>query len=148
MNTWVLVANSSEARLYETRKIGETLKCLKEFDHPESRKKGTTLASDRPGHTQSKGTGHGAMGDPANPKEYEAKRFASELAKKLDKGRATNAYKRLVLVAPPQFYGLLKNHLSENTRAIVVTKIQKDYTALPDRDLPVRLKEHVKPKIL
>ena len=143
MNTWVLVANASEARIFGTDRIGEAMECMKEFSHPESRGKGSELASDRPGHYQSKGTGHGAFVEPSDPKEYEADRFASELAKELDKGRNDNAYRKLVVVAAPHFYGLLNNHMNKHTRAMVVNDIQKDLTDCEPRELPTRLKEYI-----
>jgi protein required for attachment to host cells len=143
MNTWVLVANASEARIFGTDRIGEAMECVKEFSHPESRGKGSELASDRPGHYQSKGSGHGAFVESSDPKEYEADRFASELAKELDKGRTDKAYRKLVVVAAPHFYGLLNSHMNKHTRAMIVNDIQKDLTDCVARDLPIRLKEYV-----
>ena len=147
-NTWILVANGSEAHLYATERIGDKMTCLKNFSHPESRAKGSELASDRPGHSQSKGTGRGTMGDPADPKYYEANRFAGELASELNAGRKTNNYRRLVLVAGPHFNGLLNTHLNEHTRAMVVNYINKDFTGSSERDLPQRLKKSIPEKEL
>lgn len=140
-NTWVLVANASEAHLYATERIGEEMSIRKDFAHPESRAKGSTLASDRPGASQGKNSNVGTRGDPEDPKHYEAERFASELADELDKGRTSKAYRRLVLVAAPHFHGLLKAQLNEHTLAMVENHINKDYTDCNARDLPVRLKE-------
>lgn len=142
-NTWVLVANASKAYLYATERIGEKMTCLKDFAHPESRAKGAMLASDRPGHNRSKGTGRGSMGDPADPKYYEANRFAGELATALNAGRTANGYRRLVLVAGPHFHGLLNAHLNENTRAMVENYIHKDFTDCTERELPARLKKNM-----
>lgn len=143
MNTWVLIANASEARIFGTDRVGEPMECIKEYSHPESRQKGSELASDRPGHSQSKGTGHGAMVESSDPKEYEADRFAGELADELEKGRTSHAYRRLVVVAAPHFHGLLNNHMNEQTRSMVVNDIQKDLTDCNLRDLPTRLKEYI-----
>jgi protein required for attachment to host cells len=140
-NTWVLVANASEAHLYATERLGEDMSILKDFAHPESRAKGATLASDRPGFSQGGGgSSMGTRGDPEDPKNFEAERFASELADELDKGRTANAYRRLVLVAAPHFQGLLKSHLDDHTQAMVVDNINKDFTAYNMRELPARLK--------
>jgi protein required for attachment to host cells len=139
-NTWVLVANASEAHLYATERLGEDMSILKDFAHPESRAKGTTLASDRPGSSQGRGSSMGTRGDPAEPKDFEVERFASELANELDRGRTANAYRRLVLVASPHFQGLLKSQLNDHTQAMVVNNINKDFTACNLRELPVRLK--------
>ena len=141
--TWILVANASEARLFGTDKIGEGMERIKEFKHQESREKGSDLASDRPGHYQSKGTGHGAFAEHTDPKDYEAERFAGELANILEEGRTSNKYKKLVLVAAPHFHGLLNTHMNEHTRALVVNNIQKDFTSVESYELPRRLKESI-----
>lgn len=143
MNTWVLVANASEARIFGTEKIGNPMECMKEFNHPESRDKGMDLTSDRPGHYQSKGTGHGAFVESTDPKEYEAERFAAELAKELENGRTNNAYRKLVVVAAPHFHGLINSQLDEHTRAMVVNDIQKDFTDCDVNELPERLKQYM-----
>ena len=140
-NTWVLIANASEAHLYATESLGKDMSILKDFAHPESRAKGVTLASDRPGDSQGHGSVMETRGDPVDPKSYEAERFARELADELDKGRTTNAYRRLVLVASPHFQGLLKAHLNDHTSAMVTNSINKDYTACDISELPMRLKE-------
>jgi len=139
-NTWVLVANASEADLYATERLGAEMSPLKHFEHPESRAKGSELASDRPGNNHSRGSSMGTMGDPVDPKAFEAERFASELANELDKGRTHNAYRRLVLVAVPQFQGLLRRHLNDHTQAMVFKNINKDFTSCNPRELPARLK--------
>lgn len=143
MNTWVLVASASEARIFGTEKIGNQMECMKEFNHPESRGKGSDLTSDRPGHYQSKGTGHGAFVDATDPKEYEAERFAAELARELENGRTSNAYRKLVVVAAPHFHGLINSHLDEHTRAMVVSDIQKDLTSYNESELPEKLKQYM-----
>ena len=139
-NTWVLVANASKAHLYSTERLGADMSILKEFSHPESRAKGASLASDRPGSMQGRGSSMATRGDSVDPKDFEAERFAEELASELDKGRTTNAYRRLVLVASPHFQGLLKAHLNANTSAMVENNINKDFTAYDMRELPERLK--------
>ena len=144
MNTWVLIASSNKARLFNTEKIGDEMECINEFEHPESRQKGGDLASDRPGHYQSKGTGHGAFVETTDPKEHEAEIFADELADVLDKGRVNNEYKKLVIAAAPHFLGLLNTHMNEKTRGMIISDIHKDLTSYENRELPERLKEYIK----
>lgn len=139
MSTWVLVANAAQARLYSTDKIGGELSCVKEFSHPEGRAKGIDLASDRPSRT--KGAGQGPLGVSSDPKAYEIEHFASELAKALDAGRATNAYQHLVVIAAPHFHGLINKHLTDHTRALVSHNIEKDYSSYTERDLAAALKD-------
>ena len=139
MSTWVLVANAVEARLYSTDKMGGELACVREFSHPEGRARGSDLVTDRP--TQGKGAGHGPLGEASEAKALEVEHFAGELAKALEEGRATNAYRHLVLIAAPHFHGLITKHLSDHTRALVTYNIEKDYTGYTERDLAATLKE-------
>ena len=141
--TWVLVANASEARLFQRQKAGQGLELIKEFSHPESRAKGIELASDGPGHFQSSGA-RGAFADTTTPKEYEAERFSMELVKALEAGRVANSYQRLVLVASPHFYGLLNSHMGSQISAMVDIHLSKDYTKLAAKELYDQLSEHVR----
>lgn len=133
-NTWLIVANASQATLYETESKPKTLKLLKEFLHPASRAKGSELASDRPGHFQAEsrgmeGTTHGSFNEPIDPKSYEQERFAIELAGELEAGRTSNSYKNLIIVASPHFHGLLNKHLNQHVAGMVSRHVEKDYTA-------------------
>lgn len=98
--TWILVADASRAKLYSQVDSSGAMSVLQEFKHDASRMKGEQLASDRPGRFLRDGGGHGSYDAHTDPKVYEKNRFAQELAQLLDKGRATNAFEKLVVVAP------------------------------------------------
>jgi len=139
-NTWLVVANASQATIYQTEQRPKTLTMVKEFLHPPSREKGEQLASDRPGHFQGEavgmeGTTHGAFNEPTDPKAYEHERFATELAKELDAGRTANSYKNLIIIASPHFHGLLNKSMNSHVAAMVGQHIQKDYTTLEPKEL-------------
>jgi len=133
--TWIVVGNASEACIYAKRNPSKELEFVLELKHPESHEKGINLVSDRPGHYQSKGAGHGALVESSNPKENEAKRFARQLAEKLEKGRRVNKYQRLLLLAPPQFHGLLNKQLSKQALDLVTNHVNKDYTKCTKKEL-------------
>ncbi len=137
-STWVLVANSSEARIF-SYKQKEEFKLINQLEHPESRKKGSELASDRPGHAQSKGTGHGAMVSSSDPKQFEAEKFAQIIAKHLESGRKDHQCSNIILVANPHFNGLINKVLDESTRKLVSQMVEKDYTRATERELPAML---------
>ncbi len=133
--TWILVANSSEAKLYRNMKRFGELEMLKQFSHPESRTKNSAMASDRAGHYQCRGAGSGSMVEATDPKQYEARRFAMELADALDGGRAGNEYARLVVVASPQFLGHLNAQLNAHVQKLIAAEVRKDYTQTPGPEL-------------
>lgn len=136
--TWVLVADACDARIFSYEKGGE-LALIEELSHPESRLKGAAVASDRPGHYQSKGTGHGAFVAGSDPKEYEGERFAHQLAEYLDEGRRHNKYADLILVAAPHFHGVLNKSLNKHVKEMVTQAIEKDYAKVKEHDLAERL---------
>jgi len=136
-DTWVLVTNGSQARLFETEYQPNNLHLLKEFSHPDSREKGKDLASDRAGHYQGEITGasHGAFIESIDPKSYEIERFAVSLANELDVGRNANSYNSLIIVSSPHFHGLLNKHMNQHVASLVDKHIEKDYTALKEAEL-------------
>ena len=142
-NTWLLVANGSEARLFETEFRPKTLTLLKEFNHPESREKGAELASDKSGHYQGDaGTGastQGSFSEATDPKEYEMERFAAELVQALEDGRNANSFQHLIVASSPKFHGLLNKKMNGHISKLVDKHINKDYTALKEDELLARL---------
>jgi len=144
-NTWVLVANASEARLFNL--VKSDLEPVKSFSHDESRMKGEELTSDRPGAYQSdvNREGHGSYAEPTDPKEYEKDRFARELADALNKARTENRFNELVIVASPHFHGLINQHLDDESSQRVSQHIEKDYTQVRDSDMLDTLLPYLRP---
>lgn len=144
-NTWVLVANASEARLFNL--VKSDLEPLESFSHDASRMKGEELASDRPGAYQSdiNREGHGSYAEPTDPKEYEKDRFARELAGFLNKARSENKFNKLVIVASPHFHGLVNTHLEHESSQKVSHHIEKDYTQVEDREMLDTLLPYLRP---
>lgn len=141
--TWILVSNASQARLYANHGPKKGLQLLKELSHPESREKASDLVSDRPGHNQGAGNGHGSFVPASDPKQHEAERFAHKLAKELEQGRASNSYDRLILVASSPFIGTLNSRLDNHVRGMVSDSIDKDYTRSTEKELASRLESFV-----
>lgn len=133
--TWILVANSSTARLYVNQGPKKGLSKVRDFEHAESRGKGSELVSDRPGHNRGHGNGHGAFNPGMEPKQNEANHFAIELAKELEKGRAASHYQRLILVAAPAFMGMLNSHIGAHVKGLVTDSFEKDYTKANEKEL-------------
>ncbi len=139
--TWVLVADAARARLFSvTRRNEWTL--AQSLEHAESRLAGHELMSDGPGAMkQPAGSGRTVMSPPTPPREVEAQRFARELVDLLVDGHGKSAYHSLVLCAPPHMLGLLRKGLPVAVERLVSAGIDKNYTHLPDRELPEWLSE-------
>ncbi len=143
MRTWILLADAGIARLYESRGglTGWTL--VREFSHPESRHRASQLLSDKPGRVRQYTGQRAAMEPPTPRKKVEADKFARELASALEEGLNKNAFERLVLVTPPAFLGVLREHLAPRVEAKVAEVIEKDYLHLDEQKLKERLEEHL-----
>ena len=138
--TWILVANSSYARILVNDGPKKGLKLVKELEHPESREKRSNLVTDRPGQNVGGGAaGRGAFVSQTDPSKHEAENFALELAKELEHGRVTNSYDRLILVVSSPFLGHLNNRLGSHVQALVSDTIEKDYTKEPEKALAKHL---------
>ena len=127
--TWVLVAESSRAKIYEWRRKSEALDEIRDLVHPQSRQRPTELTSDLPGRAfSSVGDSRHAMEPPTDPKKHEADAFARQIAEQLERARGEGLYEELVVVAPPKFLGLLRQRLSDSTRMVITKEIHKNLT--------------------
>ena len=143
--TWILVANRGGARLFENTGPGKGMTLLRDIAHSEGHLKDQDFNADKPGRSfDSKGEGRHAMSKSESPKEHETAQFAKELAQMLDKGRATNEFSRLVLVAEDGFLGVLKGELDANTAKLVTDTVHKDMAHVADADIPTTLEGSIK----
>ncbi len=155
-STWVLVADASRARLFRYDGSNAALQIVKEWDHPTSRLRNQDLISDRPGRvTQSRGQSRaGAYSEHGSksgiepdlpPKRLEHEHFARMLAAVLAKGLAQHLYGRLLLVASPEFLGILRQVLGAQVLKHVVASIGKNYSTLTSRELTQCLTPDIPP---
>ena len=138
--TWILIANSSTARLFTAPKAklfnGDLdLEQVDSFDHPESRYKTADLTTDISRHNN--------FVESSDPKAQESERFARELADELESGRVNNCFDELVIAAPPQFHGLIKKHMNSTISKLVFSSIEKDYTKTEPKQLAKHLSEYM-----
>lgn len=137
MKSWILVANSSQAKIFESENLrNKELKLLRDIEHPESREKGSDLISDRPGHYQTSHMARSAY-EKNDPKDVAAENFAIEVAGLLQDGHNKNKYEQLVIVSAPQFYGLLNKHMHFTAKNS--EHISKDYTKCTEQELSQHL---------
>lgn len=138
--TWILVADSARARLFETDADAAALTELQCFSNPDARAGGRGLATHRlPTVNESAGPTRHAIEPHTTPREKIADRFARELAVALEAGRTGNRFQRLVIAAPPRFLGMLYKHFDKPLRACVAGELRRDVTELAPAQLRSRL---------
>jgi protein required for attachment to host cells len=141
---WILVADSSRARIFTTESSKAPLVELKEFDHAESRMHERDLTSDLPGRSyDSVGQGRHDMEPSTAVKEIEAQAFAREVAEYLESSVKQKRCNRLVIAAAPAFLGLLREIVSQRIRSIIRYEFDKNFTQLTAQQIRRLLPERL-----
>lgn len=115
-STWILVADESGARVYESRGDGGT-RLVRDLPPRDARAIVHVLrASEREDEVR--------PSPPVPP--LEASRFARELAWLLGRARAERFFQKLVLIAPAQMLGSIRRELDPPTRALLEDELPLD----------------------
>ena len=134
--TWILSANRSSASLFESDWPGNSMRRIQDIPHPQGRMQNKDIDTDKPGRVfDSFGEGRHSTSPKQEPTEHIAQQFAFDLAELLNKGRLTNAYDKLVLIAEPKFLGILRAALDKNTASLVVQSVNKELLDVKEEDL-------------
>ncbi|MDH3647341.1 MAG: host attachment protein [Gammaproteobacteria bacterium] len=140
--TWVVVAESSRARIFATKGPRSALNEIEGLTQPEARLKERDLVSDSHGRSfDSGGTGRHAMGRQVNQKHHEAMVFAKHIADHLQEEYARNTFAKLILIAPPEFLGLLRKALHAPCANRVAATINKNLVQHDAADIHAHMPE-------
>ena len=124
---WILVANSSQAKIFRAEEGSQVLVVHGVFFHDDSRLMNHDLVSDGSGRESvSMMSGSDTYDPKTSPKMKEAHLFANELADFLQKGLNKGEYERVYIVAKPPFLGYLRQSMTPNVAKTVVSEIHKD----------------------
>jgi protein required for attachment to host cells len=148
MTVWILVSDTSRAKLLSAELREDDWSLVKDFEHPEGRELSKDIVSSPPGRShQSKvaGTQRTAMEPHTPAKEVEADRFAQLLANYLEQATAQRQFDYLVLVAPPHFLGKLHGTLGKQAAKHLRSTVDKDLAMLDAAELRRRLLDVVFP---
>ncbi len=125
--TLVVVADSSKARFFSLARRSEPLEELEDMVHIEGRMRDQDEVSDKQcGLAGGHGEGGHAFESPTDIKQHESALFAKQIADRLEHGRVSNDYDKLILVAPPSFLGILRKALNEHVANLVSDSLDKD----------------------
>lgn len=139
---WVAICDGAKAIAYEN--IGDP-----EYPNLETRHEmAQTAPPDRDIHNEPKGRVYGFAGGPSSSVERKDAHqtmettFIKSFATYLDENVRNGTIPKLILAAPPRALGILREHLSSQTRAVVTTELDHDYTKIPAYELEKILKKH------
>jgi protein required for attachment to host cells len=137
---WVLVADSSRARVFEVTREDPTLREIAAFTNPEGRIAQRELRHDRlPRVNESMGHARHAIEPHTSLKQKITDRFVRTLRDELDRGHAAHRYKNLVLVAAPRFMGALHGALDDSLQKCVVAEVRHNLTLMSSTKIRERL---------
>lgn len=102
-----------------------------EHESPSTAEQGT----DAPGRTFSSVGSARASVEQTDWHDLEEKRFAHEIAEKLERMVQDGRADKLVIAAPPRTLGELRQAMSEQVKSHVIAEIDKDFTRQPVADI-------------
>jgi protein required for attachment to host cells len=143
-NTWTVVADSSQAIIYEGAPMGDNLQKIEKFINEDATKDKKELETDGPGQAFNRhGPGQHSMTKEVSASEHVTKMFSKTVADYLQHARANSNYARLIIVADPTFLGELRDSLDTATARLVVDTIDHNITHMNAKQIRTYLKEHV-----
>ncbi len=140
---WVVVADSSRARIFAAEKPISSLIEIQTLTHPESRLHQGDLVSDRPGRDRNSGAGSHDMGHESDAKEEEVQRFAAQVCDAVETARARGEFEKLYIVAAPSFLGLLRKQQNDALRKVVTAEISKNLSTKSPEDIRKSLPQYL-----
>ena len=127
---WVLVADSSEARIYAARHMRSPLTLVDTMIHAVGRAHARDLGSDSPGRVHDRmGPARHSIDAGQQVKIEERSRFAREIAERLEAAHRQKRFARLVVMAAPAFLGVLRESFHKPVTEAIVAEIPKDLVA-------------------
>ena len=139
---WVLVGDGTKALFLHNEGDEQILNLrrldVRQHDNPATRDQG----SDAPGRgTSPSGTRFGSLGG-TDFHQIEEDRFAAAVAEEINRGAHANAFREIVIVAPPKCLAEIRRDLSAEAGKRVRAEIAKDYTHHPIPEIEKLLAAH------
>ena len=138
--TWVVTVDGGAARFFVRARAGFPLAEMQQLaesaEAMERRHSHPLHAHDHVGH------GRRAVDPRSTPHEQHEHIFLRHVAGQMDRAVIEHAVGKLVICAPPRALGLIRNFITDNTRAKIACEISKDLLRETTQEIDERLKEH------
>jgi protein required for attachment to host cells len=133
-NIWVVVANQAEADIFSMTRLRGSLTPVDSLTNEAGKAHPRDLVADSPGRVHDRiGPGRHSMEPDVGVKDDELRRFAGSVVRHLETARSRGLFDRLIIVAAPEFLGVLRKALTDQLVDILVEEIPKDMVG---HDLP------------
>jgi len=148
--TWIVSANAGRARIFSQAQSDQNLEEVRDMVNTAARLRAAETESDSLGQHAASKSRHsvGAPTQPSgyqpnpSPSEHQTELFARDLAANLLEAHQAGRYRELVLIASPEFLGVLRRMLDPQLRAHVRCEIDKDYTQVRGEQLKAHLRAY------
>jgi len=144
-NTWIIVANQADARLFQFKKPKGILSLVKKFENPEGRLKDGEIDADRSGRSFSSAGGRPhAYSEHTSSHEVVAVAFARELTQFIENARVHQEFDSLILITAPKFLGHLRKNLSPSACALIEQSIDLNFGSFTDEQITTHVESILK----
>jgi protein required for attachment to host cells len=138
--TWILVADAGRARVLERLGRDGTPTLVSDLAHPMA--KTSDVARDSlPRTFDSVGKGRHAIQPKSDPHRADKAAFAGDLAAMLDDAVQAKSFDELIIIAPAQMVGDLRDALSDHVKAVLRKEVLLDLAHAPIGEIADRLKK-------
>jgi protein required for attachment to host cells len=141
----IVIGDRGRTRLFGLEKRKEPMQELGDLVNPEVRMHERELSGDRQGRGMSRNHGsRAALGENHPHKRLSAERFARQVADAVQGCCAQHRYRNIILIAAPEFLGLLRPCLAGKHLAPPLIDIPKDLTRHAVEDIRDHLPENLR----
>lgn len=140
---WVLVTDSSTARILTADSSVGPLVEQETMTHPEARQHERELTSDRPGRGKGNSDSRHNMELSTDPKDQENIYFSKRIAERLREADNHGEFDTLYIVAAPALLGTLRQHLKNNINKKISGELSKNLAHLPVEQIRQHLPERI-----
>src|SRR4051812_25107734 len=146
---WIVAANAGRARFFALPKMNEPLQEVFDMVNTNARQRDNEIETDSLGQRAASASRHGAgmAGTTSSdyqphqtPKQHETELFARDVATYLLKACNEGRFRKLSLVASPEFLGALRKQLDPQVSSRIEAEINRDYTQSNGEEL----REHIR----
>ena len=142
---WVVIADKSRARIFQTDDQLDELVEIDDLLNPEGRQSDADLRHDAKGRFYGKGERDQAhTAEPKLTREaHSADRFSREIMAYIDNADREQRFASLVMIAPPEFLGLLRKQLGKGVQHKLRRQLATDITGFQAPQIRAYLKQHL-----
>ena len=141
MRIRIVVASQALTTFYDVQHIKDKLQIAAQLTDPLARLHDRDFKSDRPGRMFDHGpltggrrgaTARHGTGGRESPRKHEAVIFAQKIAAELENAWRAGRFERLIVMAEPNFLGVLRRALPISLNSAVVAEVAKDLANQPE----------------